>query len=105
MELAILLVFLANLLFSPLGEAQPQQIHLAYGYEPDQMVVMWSTAESSSSVVLYGLSPYYLTAKESGIVWEFTDGNPDGLHYVHKVVLKVPVSMHRRYSGFIVYTW
>ena len=85
----VLLSSLFSLLLFPLGQSQPEQIHLAYGYSPSQMVVMWSTPESSSSTVLYGPSPYDLVMKANGECREFTKGNPDGLHYVHKVVLQV----------------
>ena len=71
------------------ARAQPEQVHLAYGYDPTQMTVVWSTSDNSSSVVLYGLTPYKLSSKETGVCWEFTEDNPDGLHYVHKVLLKV----------------
>ena len=87
-----MIVFLFPLLLvqlSPLGEAQPEQIHLSYGYSPSQMVVMWSTPENSSSVVLYGTSQFRLTMSEHGECREFTKGNPDGLHWIHKVVLQV----------------
>ena len=87
-----MMVLLFPLLFLPLfslGEAQPEQIHLSYGYSPSQMVVMWSTSENSSSIVLYGTSQFWLTMRENGECREFTKGNPDGLHWVHKVVLQV----------------
>ena len=53
--------------------------YLAYGYSPLQMVVMWST-ESSSSTVLYGRFAYDLVMKECR---EFTKGNLKDLQYVH----------------------
>ena len=72
-----------------LAGAQPEQIHLAYGYDPTQIVAVWSTQVNSGSAVEYGLTSYNLSSVETGICWEFTEDNPDGLHYVHKVVLKV----------------
>lgn len=85
---ALVLVLLLTLSSSP-SEAQPQQVHLAYGYDPSQMVVMWSTSEEASSIVLYGDSSFNLTMKAAGDCWEFTKGNPDGLHFLHKVTLQV----------------
>ena len=80
--------------------AQPEQLHLSYGYDPSQMTVVWSTPDSSSSVVLYGVTPYKLSSNETGVCWEFTEDNPDGLHYVHKVVLKV---CRNAYWGIAIY--
>ncbi len=88
MEHTPLLVLLLCVFSSP-SESQPQQVHLSYGYAPSQMVVMWSTASESSSIVFYGVSPHTLSLKEAGACWEFTKGNPDGLHYLHKVTLQV----------------
>ena len=76
------------------AHSQPEQIHLSYGYDPSQMTVVWSTPDNSSSTVLYGLTPYNLNSGETGVCWEFTEDNPDGLHYVHKVVLKVKQIPH-----------
>ena len=71
------------------AHAQPEQVHLSYGYDPSQMTVVWSTPDNSSSTVLYGLTPYNLDSSDTGVCWEFTEDNPDGLHYVHMVVLQV----------------
>ncbi|KAL5467041.1 hypothetical protein EMCRGX_G031208 [Ephydatia muelleri] len=70
------------------AHAQPEQVHLSYGYDPSQMTVVWSTPDNSSSTVLYGLTPYNLDSSDTGVCWEFTEDNPDGLHYVHMVVLQ-----------------
>ena len=72
-----------------LAGAQPEQVHLSYGYDPSQMTVVWSTPDNSSTTVLYGLTPYNLDSSDTGVCWEFTEDNPDGLHYVHMVVLQV----------------
>ena len=70
----------------------PEQIHIAYGDFASQMTVMWSTSsvqELSSSLVLYGLAPKNYSLKAEGKFVVFTEGNPDGLHYVHRVLLEV----------------
>ena len=73
----------------------PEQIHIAYGNSASEMTVMWSTSsvqELSSSFVLYGLAPKNYSLKAEGKFALFTEGNPDGLHYVHRVVLQVSIS-------------
>ena len=70
----------------------PEQIHIAYGNSASQMTIMWSTSsvqDLSSSIVLYGLAPKNYSLKAEGRFVLFTEGNPDGLHYVHRVVLEV----------------
>ncbi|XP_062501462.1 acid phosphatase type 7-like [Corticium candelabrum] len=66
----------------------PEQIHMSYGYEPNEMVFMWSTDESSSSVVHYSPANDSTQIKrQEGESWRFTYGNPDGLQYMHRVRL------------------
>ncbi|XP_068706650.1 acid phosphatase type 7-like isoform X2 [Montipora foliosa] len=69
----------------------PEQIHIAYGDSPKQMTIMWSTSsvqELASSYVLYGLAPKNYSVKAKGKFVLFTEGNPSGLHYVHRVLLE-----------------
>ncbi|XP_073233636.1 acid phosphatase type 7-like [Porites lutea] len=69
----------------------PEQIHIAYGNSASEMTVMWSTSsvqELSSSFVLYGLAPKNYSLKAEGKFALFTEGNPDGLHYIHRVVVQ-----------------
>lgn len=69
----------------------PEQIHISYGDNPNEMTIMWSTSNSSefaSSVVLYGLAPKNYSLKARGKFVLFTEGNPDGLKYIHRVVLR-----------------
>ena len=73
----------------------PEQIHIAYGNSASEMTVMWSTSsvqELSSSFVLYGLAPKNYSLKGEGKFALFTEGNPDGLHCIHRVVLQVSIS-------------
>ena len=70
----------------------PEQIHIAYGDSPSEMMILWSTSNSTelaSSVVLYGLAPKNYSSKAEGKFVLFTEGNPDGLKYIHRVVLQV----------------
>ncbi|XP_002738205.1 acid phosphatase type 7-like [Saccoglossus kowalevskii] len=65
----------------------PEQIHIAYGDVASEMIVMWSTPIPASSQVLYGLAPNNFSLSVSGDSVDFFDGNPDGLHYLHRVKL------------------
>lgn len=70
----------------------PEQIHIAYGDSPSEMTILWSTSNSTelaSSIVLYGLAPKNYSSKAEGKFVLFTEGNPDGLKYIHRVVLQV----------------
>ena len=67
----------------------PEQVHISYGYQPSQMVVMWSTTELGDSQVVYGPHSTQLNRTEIGTCWKFTEGNPDGLQYMHRVQLEV----------------
>lgn len=71
----------------------PEQVHISFGYQPSQMIVMWSTNEYGDSTVKYGEDQFHLTSKESGSCWRFTYGNPRGLQYMHRVLLKVQTSV------------
>lgn len=87
---ALPLVCLAALLAGPSAVCcqNPEQIHLSYGYNASEMVVTWSTSAASSSVVNYGISQFDVSRKQTGQSWRFTEGNPNGLQYMHRVVLK-----------------
>ena len=70
----------------------PEQIHISFGNIPSEMTIMWSTSNSSefaSSVVLYGFAPKNYSLEGRGKFVLFTEGNPDGLKYIHRVVLQV----------------
>ena len=70
----------------------PEQIHIAYGESPSEMTIVWSTSNSTelaSSVVLYGLAPNNYSLKAEGNFVLFTEGNPDGLKNIHRVVVQV----------------
>ena len=61
----------------------------SFGYQPSQMIVMWSTEDYGDSVVMYGQDQFHLNSKQSGSCWRFTYGNPRGLQYMHRVLLEV----------------
>ena len=70
----------------------PEQIHISYGNISSEMTIMWSTSNSSefaSSVVLFGLAPMNYSLEAKGKFFLFTEGNLDGLKYIHRVVLQV----------------
>ena len=92
---ALSLVCLAALLAWPSAVCcqNPEQIHLSYGYNASEMVVTWSTSAASSSVVNYGSSQFDVSRKQTGQSWRFTEGNPNGLQYMHRVVLKVRATL------------
>jgi hypothetical protein len=52
------------------------------------MFVMWSTAEFGDSTVAYGTDQFHLSSKKNGTCWRFTYGNPNGLQYIHRVLLE-----------------
>lgn len=67
---------------------QPEQIHLALGENPGEMVVTWSTMEDpGESVVEYGINGMVLG--EYGESKLFVDGgSKKHSQFVHKVILK-----------------
>lgn len=80
----------------------PEQIHISFGYHPSQMIVMWSTEEYGDSVVMYGKDQFHLSNKQSGSCWRFTDGNPRGLQYMHRVLLEVRMAVYILVSSLIM---
>lgn len=77
----------------------PEQVHISYGYQPSQMVVMWSTEEYGDSQVAYGPDPFQLDKRQNGTCWRFTEGNPQGLQYMHRVLLEVSRRQTSRLSS------
>ena len=87
----------------------PEQIHIAYGDSPSEMTILWSTSNSTelaSSIVLYGLAPKNYSSKAEGKFVLFTEGNPDGLKYIHRVVLQVRRKIIKlmlfEYAGYVI---
>lgn len=86
----------------------PEQIHIAYGDSPSEMTILWSTSNSSelaSSAVLYGLAPKNYSSKAEGKFVLFTEGNPDGLKYIHRVVLQVRFINNILTENNILHSW
>ncbi|CAG2120724.1 unnamed protein product, partial [Medioppia subpectinata] len=69
---------------------QPEQIHLAYGVGPTEMVVTWVTMDSTpETTVEFGQSPTGLNTITQGYATRFTDGGSEKrVMYIHRVVLK-----------------
>lgn len=78
---------------------QPEQIHLAYGKNVYEIVVTWSTFNSTvNSVVEYGIGGLILS--EEGSSKLFVDGGElKRSQYIHKVTLKnlTPNSRYGKY--------
>ncbi|XP_033101535.1 acid phosphatase type 7-like isoform X2 [Anneissia japonica] len=72
----------------PATRPVPEQIHLSYGDNPNEMVLVWSTPAAAQPSVLYGLAPGNWSTEQSGSSQYFLDGNQDGLKYLHRVKLK-----------------
>lgn len=85
----------------------PEQVHISFGYQPSQMIVMWSTEKYGDSLVVYGKDQFHMTNKQSGSCWQFTDGNPRGLQYIHRVLLEVraAVLLSIDYSAAVPRVW
>lgn len=68
---------------------KPEQIHIAYGDDPSEMVVVWSTPQAGLSEVLYGMMANNLNMSTSGesLIFDELELNPEGLKFVHRVKL------------------
>ncbi|PIK46938.1 putative iron/zinc purple acid phosphatase-like protein isoform X2 [Apostichopus japonicus] len=66
---------------------KPEQIHLAYGETPSEMVVMWSTGLAGLTEVRYGLLENNLNMSMTGEHVIFTERNSEGVKFVHRVKL------------------
>ncbi|XP_055377473.1 acid phosphatase type 7-like [Condylostylus longicornis] len=71
---------------------QPEQIHIAFGENSNEIVVIWSTLDATNeSIVEYGLDGN--TLAETGTETLFVDGgNKKRSQYIHKVILKNLIS-------------
>ena len=68
----------------------PEQIHIAYGYDASEMCIMWSTDVASTTILHYqDAAAATAWTNVSGESWKFTEGNPSGLQYIHRVNLTV----------------
>eukprot|EP00058_Branchiostoma_floridae_P011296 XP_002596784.1 hypothetical protein BRAFLDRAFT_73700 [Branchiostoma floridae] len=64
----------------------PQQVHLSYAGSASEMMVTWSTANKTDSVVEYGEGGLVKTARGSSV--EFEDGGDEHrVQYIHRVTL------------------
>lgn len=69
----------------------PEQIHIAYGDMPSEMVIVWSSPSPGSSEVLYGMAPNNFSLKALGDSQELLDweGTFEGVKFIHRVKLEV----------------
>ncbi|XP_071490513.1 acid phosphatase type 7-like [Diadema antillarum] len=69
----------------------PEQIHIAYGDGPTEMVIMWSTWSDGSSEVTYGLAPNNFSSRAEGNSVKFVDWYDEefqAVPFIHRVKLK-----------------
>ncbi|CAG9864506.1 unnamed protein product [Phyllotreta striolata] len=96
-----LLLFCAKLSVADILYYQPEQVHIAYGANVFEIVVVWSTFnDTPSSVVEYGIGGLILRAE--GESTKFVDGGREKRsQYIHKVVLKnlTPASKYQYHCG------
>eukprot|EP01116_Phalansterium_solitarium_P021458 TRINITY_DN6676_c0_g1_i1.p1 TRINITY_DN6676_c0_g1~~TRINITY_DN6676_c0_g1_i1.p1 ORF type:complete len:551 (-),score=77.47 TRINITY_DN6676_c0_g1_i1:162-1814(-) len=65
----------------------PEQIHIAFTNQSNQLMLMWSTRQQLDSAVIYSAFGSGAWQKAAGITWLFNDSNPSGLQFMHKVLL------------------
>lgn len=79
---------------------QPEQIHISYGNNANEIVVTWSTLnDTKESTVEYGIGGMILQAK--GVSQLFKDGGPkQRSQYIHRVTLPnlTPESTYGKYA-------
>lgn len=75
--------------YPPILRVQPQQIHIAYGKTPQEMMIMWSQLDQTEkNVVLYGVNGH-LTQTKLGRSSNFTDGGSQhSTQYISRVLLE-----------------
>ncbi|XP_057671572.1 acid phosphatase type 7 [Diorhabda carinulata] len=80
---------------------RPEQIHIAYGQNVQEIVITWSTFnKTQASVVEYGIGGLILTANGTSTL--FIDGGSEKhSQYIHKVVLNdlTPNSIYQYHCG------
>ncbi|XP_073980741.1 acid phosphatase type 7-like [Rhodnius prolixus] len=70
-----------------ISKYQPEQIHIAFGENVDEMLITWSTFNATpNSIVEYGIDE--LTDKAEGYSKKFVDGGKEKrIQYIHRVRL------------------
>lgn len=70
----------------------PEQVHIAYGNSPDEMIVVWSTGNiTAKSFVTFGLNSAKLDRMAPASDAILTEGNPNGLNQIHRAIMTVGV--------------
>lgn len=68
----------------------PEQVHLSFGQNTREVVVMWVTANKSASTVRFGSDANNFSMSADGEIWQFVgDGNSAGKQWYHRVRLQV----------------
>lgn len=83
---------------------QPEQVHLSYGDNKNEIVVTWSTInDTKESIVEYGIGGFVLRATGSATL--FTDGGPEKhSQYIHRVKLS-GLTPSSKYGKFNKCSW
>lgn len=83
-----LIVLLGTHLVSSYESYQPEHVHLAYGENPYEIVVTWSTKNATDeSVVKYGIGGFALDASGNSTLLVNGVGNETIKQYIHRVTL------------------
>ena len=79
--------FSKNIKADPAFDTYPEQVHLAFGASPSQMIVTWVTLDFvNESIVEYGINNF--KSVQYGTVDVFTDGGSQHRNiYIHRVIL------------------
>ncbi|XP_062582232.1 acid phosphatase type 7-like isoform X1 [Saccostrea cucullata] len=70
------------------AQCHPEEVHITFGDKVSDVVIMWSTVGNCSSSVEYGPGPWGLAHRAQGETKLFTETNPNGKHYLHRVEVK-----------------
>mmetsp|Transcript_17743 Transcript_17743/g.38532 ORF Transcript_17743/g.38532 Transcript_17743/m.38532 type:complete len:431 (-) Transcript_17743:105-1397(-) len=66
----------------------PEQIHIAWGQQPSEMSVTWTTEMDAASFVEWGISGgNNYTARANATTSHFTENNPSGKQWVHRALI------------------
>jgi hypothetical protein len=64
---------------------QPQQIHISYGFQPNDIAITWSTFKPTNTSIVQYTANYILYDYAKGYQTKFVNGNKT--QYIHRVLL------------------